>query len=140
VGDDGPTHWRPLRGRSVETAALRRKEKDQRLKIEPVAFVVEEDPDDVRDPVWVKGVVAANPFVDGPPDGVDSLDWPGGLRESELVVCSLLHWHPWGDVPERYELRTVEWANTTEFAVVRVVADWRGELTRKDGTSRGIKR
>lgn len=42
-------------------------------------------------------------------------------------------WHPWLDVPERYELRHVEWAHTTDFAVVRVVSDWRGELRRPDG-------
>ena len=75
-----------------------------------------------------------------PLEGVDSVDWPGGIGDSELVVCTLARWHPWGDVPERYELRAVEWAHTTEFAVVRVVANWRGELMQNDGTPRGIKR
>jgi hypothetical protein len=52
------------------------------------------------------------------------------------VVCSLGQWHPWGDAQERYELRAVEWANTTEFSVVRVVGDWRGEVLRAEGTTR----
>jgi hypothetical protein len=140
VGDDGPSHWRPLRGRSVETVGLQRRDKDQRIDIEPVAFVVEEDPDDVRYPVWVRGVVAPNPFRDRPPKGVDSLDWPGGIRDSELLVCSLGQWHPWGDVPEGYELRAVEWAHTTGVAVVQAIVDWHGELIENDGTSRGISR
>jgi Restriction endonuclease len=140
VGDEGPSHWRPLKGRSVETVGLRHREADQRLTVEPVAFVVEEDPDDLRNPIWVRGIVTANPLRDGPPNGVDSLEWPGGIRDSELLVCSLRQWHPWGDVPERYELQAVEWAHTTEYAVVRVIADWRGELIEKDGTPRGIRK
>lgn len=132
IGDAGPTHWRPLGERSVRTAALPRRDD---LALNPVGFVVEEHEEDV-DPVWVRGIVIANPFGENAPEGVDALEWPGGIRDAELVVCSLGQWHPWGDVPERYELRTVEWANTTEFSVVRVVGDWRGELVRADGTTR----
>lgn len=140
VGDDGPSHWRPLEGRSVETMGLRHRQKVQRLTVEPVAFVVEEDPDDLRDRVWVRGIVTPNPLRDGPPEGVNLLEWPGGIGDSELLVCSLRQWHPWGDVPERYELQAVEWAHTTEYAVVRVIVDWRGELMEKDGTPRGIRK
>jgi Restriction endonuclease len=131
AGDFAPTHWRPLSGRSVETAGLLRPDRRERLDVEPVAFVVEEDPHDSRDRVWVRGLVITNPFPDRRPRGVDPLEWPAGIGESELVVCSLGQWHPWGDVPDRYELRAAEWANTTEFSVVRVTADWRGELTRR---------
>ena len=134
IGDDGPTYWRPLSERSVRTVALRGTDYRD-LPLDPVAFVVEEHVDDA-DPVWVCGIVIANPFGEDPPEGVDAIEWPGGIRGAELIVCSLGQWHPWGDVPERYELREVEWANTTEFSVVRVVGDWRGELVRADGTTR----
>ncbi|MCP9486379.1 MAG: hypothetical protein MSC30_11000 [Gaiellaceae bacterium MAG52_C11] len=108
----------------------------QHLHLEPVAYVVEEHPDDQRNPVWVCGVVVANPFGGEGPEGVDQREWPAGLTDTALLVCSLAHWHPWPDVPEGYELRTVEWTHTTDFAVVRVVADWRGELRRHDESVR----
>lgn len=132
VGDEGPIHWRPMAERSVASAGFRR----EHLHLEPVAYVVEEHPDDERDPVWVCGLVVAKPLAGERPEGVDQWEWPAGLTDSGLVVCSLGQWHPWLGVPEGYELRTVEWAHTTDFAVVRVVADWRGELRRPDGSVR----
>jgi hypothetical protein len=139
VGDRGPTHWRPLDQRSVETIRFHRRGEGRDLDLVPVAFVVEEDLDDPHDPIWVRGLVIHNPFLEGTPDQVDPLLWPAGISKSELVVCSLRQWHPFGDTPERYELRAVEWANTTEFAVVRVIADWQGELVRRDGTPRRVR-
>jgi hypothetical protein len=121
--------------RSVESAGFRR----EHLLLEPIAYVVEDHPADERDPVWVRGVVVANPFGGERPDGVDQWEWPAGLTDTALVVCSLGQWHPWLDFPEAYELRNVEWAHTTDFAVVRGVADWRGELTRPDGSVRASR-
>ena len=134
IGDEGPVHWRPMAKRSVASAGFRR----QHLLLEPVAYVVEEHRDDERDPVWVRGLVVANPFGERP-EGVDQWEWPAGLTNTALVVCSLGQWHPWLDVPEGYELRNVEWAHTTDFAVVRAVADWRGELRRPDGSVRASR-
>jgi hypothetical protein len=132
IGDEGPVHWRPMAKRSVESAGFRR---EHRL-LEPIAYVVEDHPADERDPVWVRGVVVANPFGGERPEGADQWEWPAGLTDTALVVCSLGQWHPWLDFPEAYELRNVEWAHTTDFAVVRGVADWRGELTRPNGSVR----
>jgi Restriction endonuclease len=135
LGDEGFLHWRPTAERSLASAGFR----GEHLLLEPVAYVVEEDPDDEREPVWVRGLVVANPFGGERPDHVGEWGWPAGLTETALVLCSLGQWHPWRDVPEAYELRNVEWAHTTDFAVVRVVADWRGELRRPDGSVRASR-
>lgn len=132
IGDEGPLYWRPMARRSVESVGFRR----ERRILDPVAYVVEDAPEDEHDPVWVRGLVIANPFGGEEPDGVDPLEWPAGVNETALIVCSLGQWHPWTDKPERYELRNVEWAHTTDASVVRVVADWRGELKRPDGSVR----
>ena len=125
VGEDAPVYYRPLARKSVSVIGMRGKQSDLS---EPLAYVVENDPDDVRFPRWVRGLVIENPFRSEAPEGTEELDWPWGVRDSEAVVCSLGQWHPWDEVPERYELRSVEWADTTEFSVVRFVADWRGDL------------
>lgn len=65
-------------------------------------------------------------FRDEAPEAAEGLDWPSGVSGGEAVVCSLRHWHPWDEVPERYELHWIEWVHTTEFTVVRVVVDWPG--------------
>ena len=140
AGDNGPLYWRPLDQRSVETTGLRGRDEVRNADLVPVALVVEEDPGDDRDPVWVRGIVIRNLFQEGTPGEVDPLLWPAGIRESEFVVCSLRHGHPFGDTPERYDLHAVEWANTTQFSVVRVIADWQGQLTQRDGTPRGHPR
>jgi hypothetical protein len=139
IGDDTPAYWRPLSERSIHSVGLWRRSEYFELVLDPVAFVVEEHSGDA-DPVWVRGLVITNPFAQGAPEGVDELEWPGGLRDTELVVCSLGQWHPLGEAPERYELRAIEWTNTTEFSVVRVVGDWRGELVRVDGSTRVRRR
>jgi hypothetical protein len=133
IGEEGVVYWRPLDGRSVHTIGLRHEPYDA-IELAPVAYVVEHDPEDA-DPFWVRGIVVANPFNDAPERVVDPLKWPAGIGESQFVICSLGQWHPWSDTPERYELRFVEWANTTDFSVVRVVGDWRGELVRADRTA-----
>jgi hypothetical protein len=94
--------------RSVETAGFRL----DHLLLDPIAFVVEEAPEDERDPVWVRGIVASNPFGEERPEGEN---WPAGLSETSLVVCSVGQWHPWSDIPEGYELRSVEWSHTTDL-------------------------
>src|SRR5207249_2226336 len=125
VSDDGPVYYRPLARKSLSVIGMRGK---QGALSEPLAYVLENDPEDVRSPRWVRGLVIKNPFGGETPEGVDELDWPRGVNDSEAVVCSLAQWHPWDEVPEHYELRIVEWADTTEFSVVRFVVDWQGEL------------
>jgi hypothetical protein len=125
VGDDGPIYYRPLARKSVSAMGMRGRQSDLS---EPLAYVVESDLEDVRYPRWVSGLVIKNPFRGVTPEGVEELDWPSGVRDSEVVVCSLGQWHPWDEVPESYELRRAEWADTTEFSVIRFVVQWQGEL------------
>jgi hypothetical protein len=79
----------------------------------------------------VKGIVVENPYPDGFRFEDDERWWPAGMNDSELIVCRLSSWHPWHEIPESYEMRFVEWAFTTDYAVIRPVADWNGELRRR---------
>jgi hypothetical protein len=125
VGDDGLVYYRPLGQKSVSVAAIHRKQNDL---AKPLGYVVEDDPEDLRFRRWVRGLVIKNPLHGTKPDDVENTDWPWGVSDSEVVICSLAQWHPWHEVPERYVWRNVEWADTTEFSVVHFVADWQGEL------------
>lgn len=126
VGDDEPLEYRPLMSRSVERVNVRHGH--QRLA-EPVAMIVESDRHDGRYPDWVRGIVVPNPrpALHGE-GGADPELWPSAVADSEFVLCSLGSWHPLGEHPESYELRFIEWAWTSDYAIMRYVADWKGKL------------
>jgi Restriction endonuclease len=125
VADDGPLEFRVLEGPAVSQFFVPR----EGSHVSPVAFVVEERPDDEEFPLWVRGIVVENPY----PNGIrfeegDGRWWPDGMNDSRLMVCHLSSWHPWREAPAGYAMRHIEWAYTTDYAIVRPVADWRGEL------------
>jgi hypothetical protein len=127
VHDDEPIEYRGLSGRAVETVNLRA---EHMQLADPVAFIVEARDDDEPYRYWVKGIAVANPHLGlerSEIDDEDALWWPI-IRESELVICALSSWHPLGERPESYELRFIEWTTTSDYTVMRYVADWRGEL------------
>ena len=127
VHDDEPVEFRVLSGRAVERLNVRA---EHEQLADPVALIVEARSDDERFPYWVKGLAVPNPHFGMDREALTDEEqwWPTAIRESELVVCALSSWHPLGEHPDSYELRFIEWATTSDYAVIRYVADWRGEL------------
>jgi hypothetical protein len=103
--------------------AFTRSRVDKSGGLELVASVVEERTLDPDARVWTCGVVVRNPYygtvaVDCIPD-----DLRAPASESELLVCELRSWHPFGEA-HAYDLCWWEWAWTSDGLVVRVMADW----------------
>lgn len=88
------------------------------IEVTPVAWVVEHDADNPRDPHWACGVAFANPLA-----GEDG-DWPALVRHESLVIASLRSWHPLSEPRGRYVLERLEWAQSSDATLVRAIADW----------------
>ncbi|TQE36866.1 hypothetical protein Sipo8835_09360 [Streptomyces ipomoeae] len=129
----GTGYFRPMTGKAVTRDWL-----PEPLPLEVVGYLVSHDPfpfdeldgaddedADLPQPPdeWVIGVVAKNPFRDTDaasiPDG-----WPGELRSSGIIVCSLRSHHPLSDNPDGYRLYGWQQTRTTDACVLRPVADW----------------
>jgi hypothetical protein len=112
-------HFRPRTEKVLTTRRLGH----EPLAIEPVAFIVEEDPSESLQ--WVTGLVATNPWR-SPRDLPDPLiaERASVLADSEMLICDLSSWHPLGEEHGPYRLHQCEWGWTSDVLVVRVSADW----------------
>jgi len=89
---------------------------------------------------WVVGLVVVNPFQragvawskgrSSSSVDLEVQDPPWQLAESDVLVCDLNQWHPLDRELTSYQLRTVEWTNTSEATVVRAVGDWHDKSRR----------
>jgi hypothetical protein len=119
---DEPIYFRPRNSRSVSTHHL---SSTDRLVLQPVAFLVEEDDEDPQEN-WVVAVVAQNPYRRQPWGSQTAAPewWPPQLLGSELLICSLRSQHPLATAIPSYFLSSCELAETSDAAVVRPIADW----------------
>jgi hypothetical protein len=110
--------FRPRSERSVE---LHHIGMNQRPALNVIGFVVERDDLDSAQEEWVTGIVAKNPYHARrrPPSW-----WPPSLTGSELLLCDLRSWHPLSAIKRTYRLWSVEWAWTSDSALLRPRADW----------------
>jgi len=108
-----PGFFRPRRERSVRQRRL-----DETIIVTPRALVVEHDPDDQKNPTWVRGIVFDNPWM-----GADS-QWPALVRRESQVIASLRSWHPLSKPRSRYVLERFEWAESSDACLVHAIADW----------------
>jgi len=96
------------------------------LPLTVIATVVERDERDEPEE-WVVGVIARNPFFADRNHlaklGIDPLDLGARLEDNELLVCDLHSWHP-ADKKREYGLRGLDFASTSDVAVLRPLADW----------------
>jgi hypothetical protein len=116
-----PPYFRP-RDRDYElhgTAVIR-----DEVELTPVAVVLQEDPDDPDDPLWVCGIVAPNPVPDIARTDTDGRPaFPAQMRETELLVCSVRDWHPLSQ-KHTYTLQRLQWTYTSDAAIVHAVCNW----------------
>jgi hypothetical protein len=119
---DGPIYFRPRNSRSVSSHHF---SSTDRLVLQSVAFIVEEDDEDPQDD-WVIAVVAQNPYRRQPWSSPTAAPewWPPQLLGSELLICSLRSQHPLATAIPSYFLSSFELAETSDAAVVRPIADW----------------
>ncbi|MFI5825507.1 restriction endonuclease [Streptomyces rishiriensis] len=119
------SYFRPL-----SSPAVIRHHPEEPVPLEVVGYVVshsalefEEAHPDSAPTEWVTGLVVRNPHrgEDGRPA---SEEWPGGVEESELLVCALRSHHPLDDPKSAYHLYSWEYARTSEALALRPVADW----------------
>jgi len=115
-------YFRPRSERSVRYYPIRRL-RDAQITV--VAQVVAIDPDepDRDNREWVVGIVIDNPFRRSRQLSLED-GFPVALQDSECLVCTLGSWHYLKDQRRAYYLRNLEWAWTSDAAVVRPVADW----------------
>jgi hypothetical protein len=89
-------------------------------------FVAQRPERGEEDEDWVRGLVIGNPYLgrgDARVEGTPGW-WPPQLAQSELLICSLRNWHPLAEPRAAYHLERVEWAETAEALIVRVIANW----------------
>lgn len=76
----------------------------------------------------VSGVIARNPFYrkKSIPRELLSANLPplDGLRETELLLCSLRHWHEDGDKVDNYMLDRIEVTTGGAGVIIRPIANW----------------
>jgi hypothetical protein len=114
-------YFRARSGASVERHHLRGEE-----ALEPLGYVVYDQPNDPEDPEWVCGVIVRNPWFAGRYESRSELpEWlPGHVDSSELLICALGQYHPVGFPVDEYRFRWCEWAWTSDALVFHPVADW----------------
>jgi hypothetical protein len=108
-----PVSFRPKTERSVERVRL-----PNPIEVDVSGWIVERDPRDPDDALVAKGVVFRYP----------TLELPISLPKDTSAIADLRSWHGMARLPDVYELRTVEWAWSSEALVVRAAVDWPGEL------------
>jgi hypothetical protein len=119
-----PCYFRPMKRRSVKRQ--HNLPGPHPVKLEPLAFIVEQDDvfGDERD--WARGLVAKNPFYR--PDSTMAErepDWlPPYIFDSELLICDLRSWHLLDEPKPHYELCGFQSARTVDALIVRPIADW----------------
>lgn len=113
--------FRPRTRASVERQHLRGLE-----RLNPLGYVVFDQPDDKEDPEWVCGLVVENPwYAERYESRVELPEWvPGHVPDSELLICALGQYHPVGYEVGEYRFRWCEWAWTSDALIVHPVADW----------------
>lgn len=114
-----PMYFRPR----VSMDALEGAAHLSRRPVSPVALLIHEDPDDPHDRLWVRGIVARNPFLGKTSEDVGASDLPWVVRDTEIIVCDLRNWHPLSD-PHTYNLEQCRWTYSSQATVVRLVVDW----------------
>jgi hypothetical protein len=113
VGADEFTFFRPR----TEPSVIRYRLADP-IEVRPTAWILEHEPDDPRDPWWIRGIAFTNPMsAQG-----DALPVP--FSTDSAIVASLRSWHPNDGAPKRYLLERIEWAWSSDAVVVRAIADW----------------
>jgi hypothetical protein len=115
-----------MRARLEHSVTRRRFARETLPTIEIRGFVAERPDRHEEDEDWVRGLVITNPYPgrgDAQPDGTPDW-WPSQLAESEVVICSLRNWHPLAEPRDGYHLERMEWAETAEALIVRVIANW----------------
>jgi hypothetical protein len=86
------------------------------------ALLVQPKPISESGEEWVCGIVVENPFRSRRRSAPDGL--PEQLFDTDLLVCSLGSWHPLAWPKQRYYLRRIESAWSSDVLVVNVAADW----------------
>jgi hypothetical protein len=97
------------------------------VRLDVVGFVVEDDEGAIRadEREWAVGVVAKNPYRRLPRSRRTFPEWwPGMVRESELIVCTLRNHHPLKRPKRTYRLWSCESALTSDALVFVPIADW----------------
>jgi hypothetical protein len=116
------TYFRPRGSDSVTRLGLGMKSPP----LETVATVTEREEDGAGGfEEWVVGVVAKNPLVGRSELMGEHAEMLRDLRleSTELLICDLGSWHP-SDEPRDYKLIGLEWAYSSDVAVLRARADW----------------
>jgi hypothetical protein len=114
---ENPGHFRPRDERSVESIRLAKP-----IEVIPTARILEHQPDDPHDPLWVRGVAFVNPL--------DEL--PVRLPKDVLIIAALSSWHPVGRTPSTYLLERLEWSRSSDSTVIRATVDWPHEASMID--------
>lgn len=119
---DHPLYFRPRNDRAVTRHSLHR----ENIKVHPVGLVVFDDDKDPIAQEWACGIVIPNPFAlpqhtsrAKPPEWL-----PGHLEGSEMLICALRQYHPFGHPVAGYRLTSCEWTWTSDALVFRATADW----------------
>lgn len=111
-------YFRPLDGPTLTRVSI---EDDVRLPA-PSALVVENhesSPDPLGE--MVTGFVTTNVLT---AHAARLPGLPSGALSSELIICELGSWHPIDQPPATYRLTRVEWTETSDTVLLRLVADW----------------
>jgi hypothetical protein len=121
LGAREPHYFRARSTASVERHHLRDEE-----ALDPLGYVIFDQPDDPEHPEWVCGLIIENPWALERFGSRSKLpEWlPGHVEESELLICALAQYHPVGYAVGAYRFRWCEWAWTSDALVFHPVADW----------------
>jgi restriction endonuclease len=131
-------YFRPRTERSVRNYPLRQLRAVPIKVIARVVAAIDADEPHRDGGEWVVGIVIKNPFLRSMEFSADR-DFPVAIQDSECLVCTLGSWHYLKDPRRDYYLRNLEWAWTSDAAVVRPVADWRDQrpaLRLREGSPR----
>ena len=123
AGIDAPAYFRPLGRPSLERGFVADGEAEP---LQVTELLVGEYLDDARDPLWVEGIVAVNPFARSTEKDRVELPkgWPAILANNTSIICSLRDFHPVNRPPDLYRLRGWELAWTSDACAVKFLADW----------------
>lgn len=116
---DHPIYFRPRSEHSTIRHHL-----DERLTVQPEAFIVDVDRSGADDSELVIGLVVRNPYKQ-PDLRKSAAEWmPRSALHADTLICRLGSWHLLTSRKLTYHLRNFDWAWSSDMVVASPTADW----------------